>query len=53
MMDEDEYDVALFINPNPTQQICKLVKKGQLLPQKATFFYLKLLSGLVIDKFGL
>jgi uncharacterized protein (DUF1015 family) len=53
MVDKGEYDVAFFMNPTLIGQVRKLAEKGIRLPQKATFFYPKLLSGLVINKFGL
>jgi uncharacterized protein (DUF1015 family) len=46
-----EFDIAFFMNPTPIGQVRKLAEKGVRLPQKATFFYPKLLSGLVINKF--
>jgi uncharacterized protein (DUF1015 family) len=53
MVDSGEYDVAFFMNPTLIDQVRGLAEKGIRLPQKATFFYPKLLSGLVINKFGL
>jgi uncharacterized protein (DUF1015 family) len=52
LVDSGEYDVAFFMNPTLIDQVRKLAEKGIRLPQKATFFYPKLLSGLVINKFG-
>jgi uncharacterized protein (DUF1015 family) len=52
LVDTDDYDVAFFMNPTLIDQVRKLAEKGIRLPQKATFFYPKLLSGLVINKFG-
>jgi len=48
---EDKFDLAFFINPTPIGQVRSLAEKGIRLPQKATYFYPKLLSGLVINKF--
>ena len=53
MVDSGEYDVAFFMNPTLIEHVRRLAEKGVRLPQKATFFYPKLLSGLVINKFGL
>jgi len=53
MVDGGEYDVAFFMNPTLIEHVRRLAEKGVRLPQKATFFYPKLLSGLVINKFGL
>ncbi len=52
MVDSGEYDVAFFMNPTLIEHVRRLAEKGVRLPQKATFFYPKLLSGLVINKFG-
>ncbi len=51
MVDGGEYDAAFFMNPTRIDQVRRLAEKGIRLPQKATFFYPKLLSGLVINKF--
>ena len=53
MVDGGEYDVAFFMNPTLIEHVRRLAEKGVRLPQKATFFYPKLLSGLVINRFGL
>lgn len=46
-----EYDLAFFMNPTLIKHVRDLAEKGIRLPQKATYFYPKLLSGLVINKF--
>ena len=50
-VDSVEFDLAFFMNPTSGNDIRNLAEKGIRLPQKATFFYPKLLSGLVINKF--
>ena len=50
-VDEGDYDIAFFMNPTPIQEVSRLASMGIRLPQKATFFYPKLLSGLVINNF--
>ena len=52
MVDVGDYDVAFFINPTQIDEVRRLAGMSIRLPQKATFFYPKLLSGLVINKFG-
>ena len=52
MVDSGDYDVAFFMNPTLIEHVRRLAEKGVRLPQKATFFYPKLLSGLVINRFG-
>jgi len=39
------------LNPTKTSQIKKIAALGQRMPRKATYFYPKPLSGLVINKF--
>lgn len=48
---EGKFDLAFFMNPTPIEQVRSLAENGIRLPQKATYFYPKLLSGLVINKF--
>ena len=50
-VDSSEFDLAFFMNATPVSEVRKLAEKGIRLPQKATFFYPKLLSGLVVNKF--
>ena len=51
LVDAGEYDVTFFMNPTQIDEVRRLAGIGIRLPQKATFFYPKLLSGLVINKF--
>ena len=50
-VDSEEFDLAFFMNATRGSDVRNLAEKGVRLPQKATFFYPKLLSGLVINKF--
>ena len=50
-VEEGRFDLAFFVNPTPIGQVRSLAENGIRLPQKATYFYPKLLSGLVINKF--
>ncbi len=45
------YQIAFLLNPLPVDRIIDLATKGHLLPQKSTYFYPKLLSGLVMRTF--
>ena len=51
-VDSGEFDLVFFMNATRIDQVRELAENGIRLPQKATFFYPKLLSGLVINKFG-
>jgi uncharacterized protein (DUF1015 family) len=49
MVDSGKYQLAFFLNPTKMEQIKNLAGAGIRMPQKATYFYPKLLSGLVIN----
>jgi uncharacterized protein (DUF1015 family) len=40
--------MAFLMNPGPMKQVCDIALAGEVLPQKSTDFYPKLLSGLTI-----
>lgn len=42
--------IAFFMNPVRFEQISSLALKGERMPSKSTYFYPKVLSGLVINK---
>lgn len=44
-------EIGFFVNPPSLEQTFELTLKGKIMPQKSTFFYPKLFSGLVINKF--
>ena len=46
------YQAAFFLNPTTTDELRAVVESGEVLPQKATHFYPKLLDGLVSAKVG-
>ena len=46
--DAGEYQAALLLNATPPQAIRDVALAGEKMPQKSTYFYPKLLSGLVI-----
>lgn len=50
-VDTGTFDLVFFMNSTRMDQVRKLAEKGIRLPQKATYFYPKLLSGLVINQF--
>ena len=45
-----KYQFGFFLNPTKLSQVIELTNRNELLPQKSTFFYPKLFSGLVIYK---
>ena len=43
-------DVIFFMNPTKVQEVKDVAAAGERMPQKATYFYPKLLTGLVVHK---
>ncbi|MFA4842563.1 MAG: DUF1015 family protein, partial [Candidatus Omnitrophota bacterium] len=50
--DTDSAYIAFFLNSVKVEQILNLALKGEKMPPKTTYFYPKVLSGLVINKFN-
>lgn len=48
--DQDNHAIAIFLNPARIEQIMAVALSGERMPSKSTFFYPKVLSGLVINK---
>jgi len=42
-------EVAFLVNPTRIEQISDVVAQGEVMPQKSTYFFPKLLSGLVVN----
>jgi len=49
--DSDPAYIAFFLNPVKIEQIMSVALAGEKMPPKSTYFYPKVLSGLVINKF--
>lgn len=45
-----EYQLGFLVNPTPLWQVQAVAEAGETMPQKSTFFYPKLASGLVMRK---
>ena len=50
-VDSDSANIAFFLNPVKIQQIINIANSGNKMPPKSTYFYPKVLSGLVVNKF--
>ncbi len=50
MVDGGKYSVALFLNATKIEQVIEVANAGERMPQKSTYFYPKLVTGLVINK---
>ncbi len=46
-LEAGEYQVGFFMNPTGLDQVCEVAFGGERMPQKTTFFYPKLPTGLV------
>lgn len=45
-----QWSAAFFLNPTKMEQVQAVSEAGQIMPQKSTYFYPKLVTGLVIRK---
>jgi len=52
MVKEGMYDAAFFLNPTGVKDVEKVALSGERMPPKSTYFYPKLLTGMVIYKFN-
>lgn len=50
-VDNNTCNAAFLLNPTMIEEVKDIALKGERMPHKSTFFYPKLLSGLVINKF--
>lgn len=44
-----EAQLALLLNPTPVRQVCDVADADEKMPQKSTYFYPKLITGLVMN----
>jgi uncharacterized protein (DUF1015 family) len=51
LIENGDYELAFFLRPTRVTDMSKIAEKGVMMPQKSTYFYPKLLTGLVINKF--
>ncbi|MCD5390927.1 DUF1015 domain-containing protein [candidate division NPL-UPA2 bacterium] len=50
LVKEGKYQLAFFLNPTKVNQVKAIARAGERMPGKATYFYPKLLTGLVMRK---
>ncbi|MCL5934969.1 MAG: DUF1015 family protein [Firmicutes bacterium] len=48
-VDRGEYQLAFFLNPTLVEEVTNVAANGEKMPQKSTYFYPKLVTGLVIN----
>ena len=46
---EGPYEVAFLVNGTPVRQVIEVADAGEVMPQKTTFFYPKLATGMVFS----
>lgn len=51
LVSDGSHEAAFFLRATRVSQIKAVAELGEMMPQKSTYFYPKLLSGLVINKF--
>jgi uncharacterized protein (DUF1015 family) len=49
LVDKGAFKVAFFLNPTKVSQIKRIARLGEKMPRKATYFYPKPISGVVIN----
>jgi uncharacterized protein (DUF1015 family) len=49
MVREGEYDAAFFMRPTPVEEVRDVAAEGENMPPKSTFFFPKLLTGLLFN----
>jgi uncharacterized protein (DUF1015 family) len=49
LIEKNEYDVAFLLRPTPVEQVRAVAEAGETMPPKSTYFYPKLLSGLLFN----
>ena len=47
-----DYELGAFFNATLVDQVRAIADQGEVMPQKSTYFYPKLLTGLVYDALG-
>jgi uncharacterized protein (DUF1015 family) len=52
MVDGSKYQIALLLRPTPLPALEDLGKHNEVMPQKSTYFYPKLATGMVINPLG-
>ncbi|MCL6477587.1 MAG: DUF1015 domain-containing protein [Peptococcaceae bacterium] len=48
-VDRGEYQLAFFLNPTLVEEVTTVAANGEKMPQKSTYFYPKMITGLVIN----
>jgi uncharacterized protein (DUF1015 family) len=49
LLDDDSYQAAFLVRPTPIEQVREVAAAGETMPPKSTYFFPKLLTGLVFN----
>jgi uncharacterized protein (DUF1015 family) len=49
LVGDGSYDVAFLLRPTPVDQVREVAAAGETMPPKSTFFFPKLLTGIVFN----
>jgi uncharacterized protein (DUF1015 family) len=49
-VEKEDFQAAFLLNPAKAQDILAIVNSGEKMPHKSTYFYPKLISGLIVNK---
>ncbi len=52
LVDKGDFKAAFFLNPTKVSEIKRIARLGEKMPRKATYFFPKQISGIVINKLG-
>jgi uncharacterized protein (DUF1015 family) len=52
-LEKEEFQAAFILNPPKAEEILTIANSGEKMPQKSTYFYPKLVSGLIVNKIDL
>ena len=52
LLDDGAYDVAFILRPIPVEQVKAICESDENMPPKSTYFYPKVLTGLVFNPVG-
>jgi uncharacterized protein (DUF1015 family) len=49
LVESGEYDAAFFLRPSPVAQVAEIAAAGETMPPKSTYFFPKLLTGMLFN----
>jgi uncharacterized protein (DUF1015 family) len=52
LLDEDAYQAAFLLRPTPVEQVREIAAHGETMPPKSTYFFPKILTGVVFNPLG-